>query len=106
MSKQYHHLAIIGPSDDRRHLCWNYSTHFLKENVVVFDGGVDIPTAPLCNPEVSRWCCHLIADGHLEVCSTPFCNHGLMYKDGDMNPCFILLPRKDAIEINSDARAL
>jgi hypothetical protein len=27
-----------------------------------------------------------------------------MYKDGDMNPCFILLPRKDAIEINSDAR--
>jgi hypothetical protein len=74
--------------------------------VVVFDGGVDIPTAPICNPEVSRWCCHRIADGHLEICSPPSCKQGLMYKDGERNPSFILLPRTDAIQINGDGRAL
>ena len=106
MNKQSSCLAIISSTDGWEDFGKKYSTRYLQENVVIFDGGVDIPTEPLCNPEVSGWCCHPIADGHLEVCSPPSCNQGLMYKDGDMNPCFILLPRKDAIEINSDARAL
>jgi hypothetical protein len=94
MNKQSSRLAIISSMDGREDFGKKYSTRYLQEN---FDGGVDILTAPLCNPEVSGWCCHRITDGHLEVCSPPSCNQGLMYKDGDMNP---------SIEINNDARAL
>ena len=70
MAKQSDLLAIIGPTDERVQFGMKYYTKFLKENVIVFDGGVDIATAPLRNPEVSGWCCHRIADGHLEICSS------------------------------------
>ena len=96
----------MGPTDERIICGTKFSTKYLQENVVVFDGGVDIPTAPICNPDVTGWCCHRIANGDLEICSPPSCYQGLMYQDGEMNPSFILLPRNEALKINSDARAL
>jgi len=41
------------------------------------------------------------------VCVPPSPDKGLMYKVGSSSsPCFILLPRRDAISINADGRAL
>jgi hypothetical protein len=105
-AKQSELLEIIGPNDNRTAHGKNFSTEYLQKNVVVFDGGVDIPTAPLSNPDVSGWSCHRIVDGVLDVCSPPSCYQGLMYQDKEMDPSFILLPRKEALKINSDARAL
>ena len=46
-------------------------------------------------------------DGHLEICSPPLEENGLMYKEkNDNQPHFILLPRKDVISINKDGREL
>ena len=41
------------------------------------------------------------------MCVPPSPDKGLMYKVGSSSsPCFILLPRRDAISINADGRAL
>jgi hypothetical protein len=84
-----------------------YTIPFLKDNVLVFDGGDGPSTAPISNPKVPGWCCHRIVHGELDVCVPPSPDKGLMYKvDSSSSPCFILLPRKDAISINADGRAL
>ena len=104
--KQTEVLQIIGPNEKRTAHAKNFPTEYLQKNVVVFDGGVDVPTAPPSNPDVSGWSCHRIVDGVLDVCSPPSCNQGLMYQDKGMDPSFILLPRNEALKLNSDARDL
>ena len=64
-------------------------------------------TAPTLNSDVHGWCCHKIKNGHLEVCSPPSGDKGLIYQDVlDEQPRFILLPRKEAIAINKSGSQL
>ena len=106
-NKQKERLILLQSTEERRNIGKNYSIPFLKNNVVVFDGGIYEETAPTYNSDVSGWCCHKIKDGHLEVCSPPSGDKGLIYQDeSDNHPRFILLPRKDAININKNGLKL
>jgi hypothetical protein len=84
-----------------------FSEDYLRQHVVVFDGGVHAPTAQECNHDVSDWIKLNIKDGVLKLCSSPVSDVGVLYKDtDDSNPKFILLPREDAIKINPNGRDL
>jgi hypothetical protein len=84
-----------------------FSNHYLENNVVVFDGGIVDETAPCLSSDVQGWCCHRIKDGDLQVYSPPSGNKGLLFQnDCDDHPKFILLPRVEALKINSDGKKL
>jgi hypothetical protein len=105
--KHENNLVLLQSTKQRKEYGKKYSIKFLMEYVVVFDGGINGETAPCLNSEVTGWCCQRIADGHLEVCHPPSVDKGLIYKDEtDHHPRFILLPRRDAIMINTDGREL
>lgn len=95
------------PNEHTLHCCKKFSIQYLRDNVVVFDGGVCDETAPSLNSDVQSWCCHKIFNGDLEVCNPPSSGMGLIYKqDMESHPVFILFPRKDALLINKDGRDL
>lgn len=113
MKKRFH--AKIEKQDYNLHrlksnelsvLCGNnFPLSYLKEKVVVFDGGILRETAPSVNSDTPNWCCHKIKDGVLRVCHPPSSKKGLIFKDdNDVHPRFILFPREDALAINMDGR--
>jgi hypothetical protein len=85
-----------------------YSKTYLENHVVVFDGGKAESTAS--SPDNSQddgWECLRIEDGPLVICALPSHDKGLMYvAPHDNQPRFILLPREEAIAMNSDGREL
>ena len=100
-------LVRLESTEERKKIGKKYSIPFLKDNVVVFDGGKESETAPTFNSDVQGWYCQKIKDGHLEVCSPPSGDKGLIYQDEyDQHPRFILLPRIDSININSNGNEL
>jgi hypothetical protein len=105
--KQINNLHCVYPTRDTIACGQKFTLQYLKEKVVVFDGGIGIETAQGINSDVPGWCCHKIRDDDLVVCNPPSCDMGLTYKqDNDSHPVFILFPRKDALEINKDGREL
>lgn len=105
--KHAERLVRLESTEERKKIGKKYSIPFLKENVVVFDGGKESATAPTFNSDVQGWYCQKIKDGHLEICSPPSGDKGLIYQDEyDQHPRFILLPRKDSININSNGNEL
>ena len=81
MLKQNEMLLLIRSTEERKKKGSKYSIPFLKENVVVFDGGCDNETAQTINSEVADWCCHKIKDGHLEAWFPLSEDMGMIYKD-------------------------
>lgn len=81
MLKQNEMLLLIHSTEERKKKGSKYSIPFLKENVVVFDGGCDNETAQTINSEVADWCCHKIKDGHLEAWFPLSEDMGMIYKD-------------------------
>jgi hypothetical protein len=84
-----------------------FSETFLKDNIVVFDGGKDHGTAtiPLEGAVREEWECIRVDDGPLVKCEPPNSEKGLIFVgQHDNQPRFILLPRKDAIAINPHGR--
>jgi hypothetical protein len=104
-NKQENRLLHIKSTEKSVRLGRNFSQGYLQENVVVFDGGIKCETAIHSNSDTPSWCCHKIEDDILLICDPPSIDIGLIYKeDTDVNPCFILLPRTDALAINKDGR--
>jgi hypothetical protein len=84
-----------------------FSETFLKDNIVVFDGGKDhgTVTIPLEGAVMEEWECIHVNDGPLVICEPPNSEKGLMFVgQHDNQPRFILLPRRDAIAINPNGR--
>ena len=54
---------------------------------------------------ITRWNTIHVMYGALQVCDLPTCHAGLLYQhSSDKQPCFDLLPRKDAFVINWDKK--
>jgi hypothetical protein len=84
-----------------------FSNKYLKENVVVFDGGINAEATATAKIEVPGWNCLRIDHGVLEVCMPPNDDMGLMYHGlQDDQPRFMLLPRREAIQINKNSTKL
>ena len=80
---------------------------FLKENVVVFDGGICREATAKTKIQGTGWYCLRIDGGALEICTPPSKDMGLMYCDvHDNQPRFVLLPRIDALKINKNGTKL
>jgi hypothetical protein len=85
-----------------------FSKNYLEERVVVFDGGKGVQTAVApVDPSIDVWECVRIEDGPLVICEPPSDNMGLMFVGpSDNQPRFILLPREEAVTMNSNGRNL
>ncbi len=78
---------------------------YLKHNVVVFDGGEEGVPNLIANG--ARWACTRIENGGLDVCHPPNSRTGIAYEREDNGELiFILLPRDEALNINSGGSKL
>jgi len=81
-----------------------FNNAYLKHNVVVFDGGDE--GVPNLIGNGARWACTRIESGGLEVCHPPNTHTGITYEREQGEPVFMLLPREEALKINSDGKSL
>ena len=106
--KQLSRLHNIVLTDEMVQAGARFSPSFLKDNIVVFDGGMESSTAgaPPDNT-IQEWECIPVVDGPLVICDPPSKDEGLMFlSNGDEQPRFILLPRSEAVSINANGRGL
>ena len=106
--KQLSRLHTIVLTDEMVQAGARFSPSFLKDNIVVFDGGMESSTAgaPPDNT-IQEWECIPVVDGPLVICDPPSKDEGLMFlSNGDKQPRFILLPRSEAMSINANGRGL
>jgi len=81
------------------------STDFIKNNIVVCDGGND-PKCALSPPLNVPWHCLQICNGDLWVADTVNPTIGLQYSHDDGSPIFVHLPREDSLNIMRDSTQL
>jgi hypothetical protein len=104
--KQQSKLLYVEETKDLEGIQKKFTASFLKNNVVVFDGG-DIGEEELKNQGGKRWKCEKICTGGLEICSPPNASTGVAYqKESDLEPRFVLIPREESLKINSDGNSL
>lgn len=97
--KQQMRLHCVRPADVEN--AFKFDASFLKNNVVVFDGGEDGNPRLEQRKDIARWKCFSIAEGALKICHPRNNDTGMAYlRDDDVEPSFILLPRNDSIGIN------
>lgn len=108
MEKQRSKLQAVDITDDMIRAGLRFSKTYLDDHVVVFDGGkVESTASSPFNSTVEGWECLRIEDGPLEICALPSHDKGLLYvAPHDNQPRFILLPRQEAVAMNSDGREL
>jgi hypothetical protein len=83
-----------------------FTATYMKNNVVVFDGG-NICDEELTNQGGKRWKCEKLCNGGLEICSPPNASTGVAYQtESDLEPRFVLIPREESLKINSDGNSL
>lgn len=81
------------------------STDFIKNNIVVCDGGNDRKCV-LSPPLNTTWHCLRICNGDQWVADTANHHIGLRYSHHDGSPIFVRLPRVDSINIMRESRQL
>ena len=81
------------------------STDFIKNNIVVCDGGNDHKSV-LSPPLNMTWHCLRICNGDLWVADTVNPNIGLRYSQHDGSPIFVRLPRVDSLNIMRESTQL
>lgn len=98
-------LDTIHVTEEMERAAAQFPTSYLEDNVVVFDGGEVSATAiPPVDP-IQGWTPVSVLPGPLVICEPSCAEKGLMYVGTNTrNPSFVLLPRSDAIGINSDGR--
>jgi hypothetical protein len=108
LKKQSSKLHSVEITDEMIRAGLRFSKKHLEDHVVVFDGGKGESTATAPdNHYVDGWECVRIDDGPLVICEPPSGDKGLMFVGpSDNQPRFILLPREEAVSINSDGREL
>jgi hypothetical protein len=108
LEKQSSKLHALDITEEMIRAGARFSKNHLEECVVVFDGSKGVSTAAF--PEkhyVDGWECVRIEDGPLVICESPSADKGLMFVGpSDNQPRFILLPRAEAVAINSNGRDL
>lgn len=105
--KQHDKLLLVTITERMNSIGAIFSNKYLKENVVVFDGGINAEATATAKIEVPGWNCLRIDHGVLEVCMPPNDDMGLMYRGlQDDQPRFMLLPRREAIQINKNSTKL
>jgi hypothetical protein len=108
LEKQSSKLHALDITDEMISAGARFSKKHLEDCVVVFDGGKGVSTAASPeNPSLDGWECIRIDDGPLVICEPPSDDKGLMFVGPiDNQPRFILLPREEALAINSNGREL
>jgi hypothetical protein len=106
--KQFSRLHAVDVTDEMLRAGARFSKRYLEDHVVVFDGGkAESTVTPPDNSTIGGWECLRIKDGPLVICSPSSGDKGLMYvAPCDNQPRFILLPREEALAINSNGRDL
>jgi len=104
--KQHSKLLYVEVTKKLEGIQKKFTASYLKNNVVVFDGG-DVGEEKLKNQGGGRWKCSKISTGGLHVCSPPNATTGVAYQTvADLEPRFVLLPRNESLKINSDGKSL
>ncbi len=89
--KQHDKLLVISIMEQMKSISARFSDEFLKENVVVFDGGIRREVTAKTKIQVPGWYCLRIDGGALDICTPPSKDMGLMYHDvHDNQPQFVL----------------
>ena len=82
---------IFSITEEMKSISARFSDEFLKENVVVFDGGIRREATAKTKIQVPGLYCLRIDGGALEICTPPSKDMGLMYHDvHDNQPQFVL----------------
>ncbi len=81
------------------------STDFIKNNIVVCNGGNDHKRV-LSPPLNTTWHCLRICNGNLWVADTVNPHIGLYFSHHDGSPIFVRLPRVDSLNIMRESRQL
>ena len=104
--KQRSKLLYVDETNKMEAIRKKFTASYLKNNVVVFDGG-DVGEGKLIRQGGGRWKCSRIVTGGLEICSPPSASTGVAYQTNtDLEPRFILIPREESLKINSDGNSL
>ena len=104
--KQREKLFYITMDEEMLRISKQYSTEYLKRNVVVFNGGYP-GEEKVVKEKGTCWQSCKVQEGGLVICHPPSHDTGMAYqKDGENEASFILLPRECSLRINSDGRAL
>ncbi len=83
--KQHNKLLVVPITEQMKLFGARFSDKFLKENVVVFDGGIRREATAKTKIQVPGWYCLQIDSSALEICTPPSKDMGLMYCDVNDN---------------------